>query len=259
MEDKILEASKIKQIQLEKNEFEIENGIIRKIFIGERYFYIYTNNNIDYTKETNLFIFCHGSRDIAMDCILSSTSLISTFGDNFIVIFGQCTGIIQEPYIHKNFGNIAYGEIYWGITNVQNKDADIEYINKIVNFADNNYKINKRIIMGHSNGGVFVLLMAIYLPNIFDAIISHQGGIGWDPLFGLDFELIENNYKKSKLLFYTGSLDGHKSVCEIAHNIFLAENYESDIIVIEGLKHKYKKDCEITIKNWIEKKIEFIK
>jgi hypothetical protein len=193
MENKILEASKIKQIQLEKNEFQTECGIIKKIFLGERYFYCYINNNIDYTKEINLFLFCHGSRDIAMNCIMSSTSLISTFGSdkNYIVVFGQCDGVIQEPYIHKFFGKIAFGEIYWKITGVQNKEIDIEYINQIVKYIDNNYKINKKIIMGHSNGGVFCLLMAIYLPNTFDAIISHQGGIGFDPLFCLDFDLIE--------------------------------------------------------------------
>lgn len=257
MENKIAEASKIKKLQLEQKDVKLENGVLKKIFIDDRYFYIYINNDIDYTKEINLFLFCHGSRDIAMNCALSSTSLITTFGSdkNYIVVFGQCSGIIQEPYIHKFFGKIAFGEIYWGITGVQQKEKDIKYIDEIVNYIDNNYLIKKKIIMGHSNGGVFVLLAAIYLSNIFDAIISHQGGIGFDPLFGLDFDMIEDNSKKAKVLFYTGSLDGHKSVCEIAHRVFLAEKYDSSIYIKDELKHNYEKDCEIVIKKWLETKI----
>jgi predicted esterase len=253
-------ATNTKNIQLETNDYILNNGIVKKIFIKDRYFYIYHNNNINYYKELNLFLFCHGSRDIAMNCILNSTSLISTFGSdsNYIVVFGQCDGCIQEPYIHKLFKKIAFGEIYWGITGVQNKETDIDYIKKIINYVENCYKINKKIIMGHSNGGVFCLLMAIYLPNVFDIIVSHQGGMGFDPLFGLDFHLIEekeekyNNIKKPKLLFYTGSLDGHKEVCQLANDIFLAEKYDSEIIIIENLDHNYKKECEPIIKKWIE-------
>lgn len=250
-------AKEIKNIQLENDIFATENGIIKKIFIENRYFYIYTNNNINYDKKINLFIFCHGSRDIAMNCILTTTNLISTFGsnENWIVVFGQCDGEIQEPTIHNHFKKIGFGELYWKITSIQNKQQDIEYIKQIVEFMETKYKLNKKVIMGHSNGGVFCLLMAIYLPNIFDAIISHQGGIGWDPYFTLDFDLIVNNTKKPKLLFYTGTLDGHKSPCEIAHNIFIAEKYYSEIIIIEKLEHNYEVKCENIIKNWIENNI----
>jgi hypothetical protein len=76
--------------------------------------------------------------------------------------------------------------------------------------------------------------------------------MGFDPLFGLDFDLVDLACIKPKILFYTGSLDMHKNVCQIAHNIFLAEKYYSEIIIIDGLDHNYKKECEIIIKLWLE-------
>ncbi len=250
-------ALQSKHIQLNQNEYITNGGIIKKISIGDRYFFIYINNDIDYNDGINLLLFYHGSRDIAMNCILSTTSLIKTFGSDksWIVVFGQCDGIIQDPYIHKGYGKIAYGEIYWGITGVQNMYEDIEYTKNIVQIMSTRYNINKKAIMGHSNGGVFSLLIPIFLSNLFDFVISHQGGIGFDPLFGLDFHLVNENDNKPKILFYTGSNDIHKNVCKIAHNIFLAKKYETDIIIIDGLDHNYKKECEPVIKSWIEKLI----
>jgi predicted esterase len=257
MNNDLEKASECKRIQLEETKYKTKKGCIKKIYIGERYFFVYEKDNMDHNNKVNLFVFYHGSRDIAMNCILSSTSLIETFGeDNWIIVFGQCDGKIETPYINPKFGKIGFGEIYWGITYLQNKDEDIEYTKKLVNIIESQYKIEKKVFMGHSNGGVFSLLIPIYLPNVFDFIISHQGGIGWDPLFELDFYLLDRedkNDKKEKILFYTGSLDGHKSVCEAGHNIFLAEGYESEIIIIEGLKHNYEKECELIIKKWIEK------
>ena len=255
--DRCKQASEYKRIQLEETLFVVDAGIIKKILIDDRYFFIFLNNDIDYTKQLNLLLFYHGSRDIAMNCVLSSTTLIKTFGNdnNWLVAFGQCDGEIHEPYIHKGYGKIAYGEIYWNITNIQNKQKDIEYTRKIVEIIQNNYNINKKIMMGHSNGGVFSLLIPIYLPNLFDIIVSHQGGMGFDPYFGLDFDLVNINDNKPKLLFYTGTLDMHKGVSKIAHDVFLAEKYDSSIIIIDGLDHNYKHECEVIIKNWIEGKI----
>jgi hypothetical protein len=255
--DKCKQASEYKRIQLDETTFAVDNGIITKILIDDRYFFIFVNNKIDHTKQINLLVFYHGSRDIAMNCILSSTSLIKTFGNDndWLVAFGQCDGKIQEPYIHSGYGKIAYGEIYWGITDIQNKQKDIKYTRKLVEYIQNNYNINKKVMMGHSNGGVFSLLMPIHLPNLFDMIISHQGGMGFDPYFGLDFDLVKINDNKPKLLFYTGTLDMHKNVCKIAHDVFLAEKYDSSIIIIDGLNHNYKNECEIIIKKWIEENI----
>jgi len=254
--DKLEKALISKQIQSNNTEYVTTNGTIKKVFVDTtRYFFIYENNNVDYNEDVNLLVFYHGSRDIAMNCILESTSLIDTFGNdkNWIVTFGQCNGEIKNPYVHVGYGKVAYGEIYWGITGVQNMKCDIEYTRQLVEIMNTKYKINKKVIIGHSNGGVFSLLIPIYLPNLFDFVISHQGGMGFDPLFGLDFELVNINDNKPKILFYTGSLDMHKNVCEIAHNVFVAEKYDSEIIIIDGLNHNYKKECETIINSWLKK------
>jgi hypothetical protein len=251
----LVKAFERKCIQIYETEYKTEKGLAKKICIDDRYFFVYEKDNINYDK-VNLLVFYHGSRDIAMNCILSSTSLIDTFGeDNWIIVFGQCNGKIGEPSINQKFGKLGFGEIYWGITSIQGKDGDIKYTKKMMSYIESKYKINKKVFMGYSNGGVFGLLIPIYLPDVFDAVISHEGGTGWDPLFRLDFDLVDKQKRKTKILFYTGTLDGHKSVCEIGHNIFLAEGYDSEIIIIEGLKHNYEKECELRIKKWIEEKI----
>lgn len=244
-----------KKIQLGTDEYNTGEGTIKKIFINDRYFFIYNDNAVNYNEKINLLLFYHGSRDIAINCILESTSLINTFGkNNWLIVFGQCDGTIQEPYISK-YGKIAYGEIYWGITGLQNRDDDIQYTKNILQYVETKYKINKKVMLGHSNGGVFSLLIPIYLPSVFDIIISHQGGIGFDPYFCLDFHLVDTEKRKEKILFYTGTLDIHKSVSEQANNIFKAEGYKTDIIIIDKLDHNYKHECENIIKKWIEDNI----
>lgn len=103
--------------------------------------------------------------------------------------------------------------------------------------------------VGHSNGGVFGCLLAIYRCNIFNGIVSHMGGIGYDPHFYLDFTKLIG--KKTPLLFYTGENDIHKSTCEAALSIFQNEEFPEVMIHIEPkIKHEYIHTCEKYILNW---------
>lgn len=191
-ETKIINANKNRDLQLQENlTMNLKNGTLTKIYLdSKRYYFLYKNHFINTNIPNNLLVYYHGSRDIALDCVFTSTDIINSFGnENWYIIFGQCDGVIEKPYIHPNYNHIAYGEIYWNITYKQNMFVDIAYTNEIVTNTIQNYNIDKKVFIGHSNGGVFGLLLPIHLPNLFDIIISHQGGLGYDPFFRLDFEL----------------------------------------------------------------------
>ena len=256
-ETRLESAVHFKKLQLDCETVRTAGGSLSKCYVGNRYFYYYVSDCFTEDIDINLIVYYHGSRDIAINCALNSTNLIDTFGSsNWIVVFGQADCEIKDPYIHPNYNHIAYGEIYWGINLCQNMLDDVSYTKQIINSLEAKYpKINRKVMMGHSNGGVFALLIPIYLPNMFDTIISHQGGLGFDPLFRLDFELVNVNDNKPKILIYTGEFDVHKSVCEQAQQIFSNEGYDAELICVPGLYHGRDKECEQYILQWLMKSI----
>lgn len=126
------------------------------------------------------------------------------------------------------------------------------YTRALVGDMKEQYSINNVYFIGHSNGGVFALLLAIYTPNMFKGIISHMGGIGYDPDLYLNFNVMIDNDNKTPILFYTGENDLHKIPCEIALNIFQKEKFPVDIIVEKDIGHEYLPNCEEHILEWIQ-------
>lgn len=115
------------------------------------------------------------------------------------------------------------------------------------------YNIQNSYFIGHNNGGVFALLLALYTPNLFTGIVSHEGGVGYDPGLYLNFKLLQNNDKRTPLLFYTGESDLHKEACETARKIFLSEKFPVvDIFIEPELGHEYRPACEPYILRWFE-------
>lgn len=148
---------------------------------------------------------------------------------------------------------LRFGEIFWEIRhNQQQLTEDIMYTRALVGDMKEQYSINNVYFIGHSNGGVFALLLAIYTPNMFKGIISHMGGIGYDPDLYLNFNVMIDNDNKTPILFYTGENDLHKIPCEIALNIFQKEKFPVDIIVEKDIGHEYLPNCEEHILEWIQ-------
>lgn len=113
------------------------------------------------------------------------------------------------------------------------------------------YTIRRIFSIGHSNGGVFNLQLAIYLPNTFAGIISHQGGIGYDPGYYLDFSRLKEEDNKTPILFYTGTDDIHREPCEWAANIFRDANFPVDIFIEQGARHSYLSSAEEFMMSWL--------
>jgi len=75
-----------------------KQNIIKKDILYNRYYLhtIPTNNNND------LILFYHGSRDTAWAQVLEYTNLVNTAKtNNYIVAFGQSSGIINKPVRKK--------------------------------------------------------------------------------------------------------------------------------------------------------------
>ncbi len=53
-------------------------------------------------------------------------------------------------------------------------------------------------------------MFPIYLPNEFIALISHQGGMGYNEFFNIPFEKLDETTIKPSIYFYTGTDDIHK-------------------------------------------------
>jgi predicted esterase len=227
------------------------NGIIKETVLDDRY-YLHT-----VPKDTNdvvdMILFYHGSRDIAWTQIIEYTNLLS-IGEKYVVAFGQSSGAIQKPQIDPYYGYASFGEIFWEIRHGYSQlDQDIFYTRAIIGDMKEQYKIRNIYFIGHSNGGIFGLLLALYTPNMFTAIVSHMGGIGFDPELYLNFKLLGVDDKKTPLLFYTGEADLHKDTCESARKIFISEGFPIvDIYVEYGIGHKYLSTCEPYILNWLE-------
>lgn len=205
------------------------------------------NNNIK-----NCIFFFHGSRDLHFDVAINSTNLLH---ENFIVVYfqGNNQGIynLEYPHLHKHYGYVSFGENFFEIRhNTDNFKDDIEYVKLVRDKILEGYNIEKFYIVSHSNGAVFSCLLPIFLPDMFEKIFNHQGGMGYDEWFNIPFELLKENDKKTPIQFYTGTLDVHLNPCIQAHKIFTNEGFESSIFIKEGEKHSYNKNCEEHIFNY---------
>ena len=226
------------------------NNIIKEFILNDRY-YLHTIPKNACTSY-DLILFYHGSRDIAWSQILEYTNLLS-INEKYIVAFGQASGTINKPEIHPDHGYASFGEIFWEIRDSEQLDEDLLYTRAIVNDMKEQYMIKNVYFIGHSNGGVFALLLALYTPNMFKGIVSHMGGIGYDPGLNLNFKLLEITNNKTPLLFYTGEYDLHRKACESARKIFLSEEFPIvDIFIEKGIGHEYLPNCESYILNWFE-------
>jgi predicted esterase len=244
--------------------------ISKEFILNDRY-YLHTIPKNTCTIGFDLILFYHGSRDIAWTQILEYTNLLS-INENYIVAFGQASGTINKPEIHPHYGYASFGEIFWEIRDLYEQfDEDLLYTRAIINDMKQKYQIKNVYFIGHSNGGVFALLLALYIPNMFTGIVSHMGGIGYDPGLYLNFRLLQNSDNKTPLLFYTGravsgftgysaepvsqretgEYDIHKKTCESAREIFLGENFPIvDIFIEKDIGHEYLPNCESYILNW---------
>lgn len=216
-------------------------------------FFLYTNKKNN--KPYDLLLFYHGSCECAWNA-----SMYTGFSghDNIITVFGQARGEIIESHPHPEYGSLpggytSFGELYWEIRDLVNGFTDdLDYTKEILNTMREIYCIRNIYFVGHSNGGVFGLLLAVYLSDLFDCIVSHQGGMGFDPHFCVDFSKAGPLNKKPRMLFYTGTNDVHKEVCEQAHELFKSEGYQSQIYIENGLDHQYDKQCEEYIFKFLE-------
>lgn len=88
---------------------------------------------------------------------------------------------------------------------------DLDFVKGIIQYAKDTYAVDKVILSGHSNGGVFVCLMAVYIKHLLAGVYSSMGGIGWDPNFQIDFDRAEKkNSTNPRFFFLTGDEDVHK-------------------------------------------------
>jgi predicted esterase len=226
------------------------NGIIKETVLNDRYYLHTAPKNAN--DVVDMILFYHGSRDIAWSQILDHTNLQSMEG--YVVAYGQCSGSPQKPEIHPDFGYASFGEIFWEIRHAHSQlEEDVFYTRAIIGDMKQQYNIRNVYFIGHSNGGVFGLLLALYTPNMFTAIVSHAAGIGYDPDLYLNFKMLKVDDKKTPLLFYTGEHDLHKEACESARTIFLSENFPVvDIFIENGMGHEYLSTCEAYILEWIK-------
>jgi predicted esterase len=252
-----------KQIyQLEKNnitKFECNSFIIYKYEVllknnkVRSYLVKIPKHPIQYETIKKCIMFFHGSRDLHWEVALLSTNMLSK---DFITIYLQGNNQgeynLEEPHIHEGYGYITYGENFFEIReNVPNFNEDIEYIKLVKEDVIQKYKFIDFYAIGHSNGGVFVCLFPIYLPNEFKALVSHQGGIGWDEWFNISFEKLDVTSIKPSIYFYTGTEDIHKIPCIQAHKLFTNEGFDSKLYIEDGLTHTWKKYHEDTIYEYL--------
>lgn len=192
-------------------------------------------------KYNGLLLIYHGSRDIAFDYIFKQcTYLLEEFSkQNYLLFFGQSDGVIKdEPYIHPKYKHVSYGELYWGIRSGQNMMEDIQYTKDAINTISNLFRNDcPTFIFSHSNGAVFSLLLTVHMPNTFKAIISHQGGLGYDSGFYIDFDLLKETDQRVPILLYTGTHDVHKEACEGAYRLFSNMDFPCEIIIAKDEYH----------------------
>lgn len=148
----------------------------------------------------------------------------------------------------------TFSEIYWEIRDFEaGFAADILYTKQIINDLTSRYKVNKIFHVGHSNGGVFNLQLAIHMPKVFSGIISHMGGLGFDMCYQLDFEKLTDDERNTPILLVTGEYDVHKPVCQQAQRLFINENFKQvDYIEFSNETHGYYNEHEIKMMEWIK-------
>lgn len=244
--------------------FKTNHGHIHTIFLcdGNRYGFLHvpdktqcpmcTNiNNLDFKEYKGLLLIYHGSRDLAFEYIFQNSELLlqELSKQNYLLFFGQSNGVMNSNVtIHPKYNSFTYGELYWGIKLSQNMNEDIQYTKEVCNLFDSLPKI----FFGHSNGGVFSLLLSVHMPNTFQAIISHQGGLGYDGGFYLDFDLLKESDHKTNILFYTGTKDVHKEACEGAYNLFKNMEFPCQLIIAKNEYHGIlTNDCQQALLNFI--------
>jgi predicted esterase len=216
-------------------------------------FYIY--NKKKESAEYDVLIFYHGSRDLAWEQVHETGLLELEFTNPTIVIFGQCSGVSKYPCFHKDYHNIEFGEIYWEIRDQDEQfTKDLNYTKNVIADIKTLYRINNIFHVGHSNGGVFNLQLAIHMPTVFTCLVSHNGGLGFDFQYYLDFVLISDVEYKVPILFITGEFDVHKLPCQQAKLLFENEGFD-DIQYIEhpNTLHFYCKSHEDNMLTFINK------
>jgi len=238
---------------------EFENFIIKKnnILIGDkmRSYLIKIPKKYDVFKISKCILFFHGSRDLHWDVALISTNMIH---EEFITVYLQGNNQgkyeLKIPHLHHVYKYVSYGENFFEIRDfTENFYEDLNYVKNVKNDLILKYNFTDFYAVGHSNGGVFVTLFPIYLCGEFKALVSHQGGFGWDEWFNIPFEKLNEHDIKTPIYFYTGSEDIHKIPCIQAHNLFINEGFDSEIYIENGLKHTWKKYCEDNIYNYLLK------
>jgi predicted esterase len=234
---------RVYDLQQTHSDVETQYGTLKYISFGSRYgYYLKPHNDCQ-----NLLLFYHGSRGSALGKALIDTKLLKYASEyNMILFFGQCDGILEAPTIHPIYHHVTFGEIYWGIKESQNMKADIEYTKNVIN----HFKPQYTYYIGHSNGGVFALLLAVYLPNTFNAIISHKGGLGYDTQFYVDFDRLKDDDRRTPILFFTSEHDIHRSVCEQAHTMFTNMDFPSELVVVPKDGHPYNSKYEKFMLQW---------
>jgi hypothetical protein len=90
------------------------------------------------------------------------------------------------------------------------------------------YKIRNVYFIGHNNGRIFGLLLALYTPDIFTTIVTHTCSIGFDTELYLNYLVLTKNF------FYTEKEDLYKETRESARKIFLREGFAIANIFVEN-------------------------
>lgn len=238
---------------------EFENFIIKKynILIGNkmRSYLVKIPTKCDVSQISKCILFFHGSRDLHWDVALISTNMIH---EQFITVYlqgnNQGNFELESPHLHEHYKYVSYGENFFEIRDfTENFYEDLNYVKCVKNDLILKYNFTNFYAIGHSNGGVFVTLFPIYLPNEFKALVSHQGGIGWDEWFNIPFEKIKNEDTKTPIYFYSGTDDVHKIPCIQAHKLFINEEFNSEIYIEDGLNHTWNKSCENNLYNYLLK------
>ena len=234
--------------------FEFRGRIVHRInikILDQDRFFLYIGRDTVGENNQKGIIFYHGSRSLAYEMLIA-TDFIKTFSGP--IIFTQASGDIIAPYIHEKFGDVSFGELYFEIRdNLPQFTIDLEYTKYLIDYIKKTVK--DIYFIGHSNGGIFGLLVLLWLPrNSIKAIISHMGGIGWDSHYYLDFKDWDKIPKEElpNILIYTGSEDSYKEPSLQAKRIFEAYDFKVDLFIEPNTKHVYNKNvADRVILNWI--------
>jgi predicted esterase len=218
-----------------------DNIMIERVDLDGGRFYLYCVGEGDIVNEYNLLVFHHGSRDLAWNVALKST--LPKLLPNYIIVYAQASleHLAKTPSFHPAYGNITFGEIYWEIRDhLPEFVSDIEYTRNILSSIQTKYNINKIFSLGHSNGGVFNLQLAIHMPNIFTCIISHMGGIGFDVMYRLDFDRLPVDGRSTSIHLITGEYDEHRMPSIIAKRLFDGEGFPTaEVVEYPNTPHQY--------------------